>query len=104
MNENEIMLQGCRVCGKPEQYANLFYNINKILLHNLVSLIDKSYEVSPHISYFLTIYKYLFLFRLLKTMAPNLSAETVQSKLKILSNFVSSLRKLLQKFNILQLI
>lgn len=37
MNE---LLCSCRVCGKPDKYANLFYNINKELLKNLSSLIQ----------------------------------------------------------------
>lgn len=41
MNENkENNLQNCRVCDKPEDYANLFYNINRELLSNLTSLVQ----------------------------------------------------------------
>lgn len=36
----EILLNGCRVCSKPDKYMNLFYNINKELLRNLNVLLQ----------------------------------------------------------------
>lgn len=44
MIEN-ILLNGCRVCGVDEQYSNLFYNINQILLKNLASLLQNETDV-----------------------------------------------------------
>lgn len=52
MNEtvaSHDMLEWCRVCGSNDQYSNLFYNINRILLQNLKSLLQV--EVRRHSKY-----------------------------------------------------
>lgn len=40
------LLCKCRVCGKPDSYTNLFYNINKELLKNLISLLQAEVNCS----------------------------------------------------------
>lgn len=37
----EAIMNCCRVCEKPDEYANLFYNINKELLRNLVAVVHE---------------------------------------------------------------
>lgn len=39
-NDLKVLLQSCRVCAKPDEYANLFYNINRELLRNLKYLVQ----------------------------------------------------------------
>lgn len=38
-------LTSCRVCDKADEYANLFYNINKHLLDNLQTLIQENVNI-----------------------------------------------------------
>lgn len=37
---SDVLLKTCRVCNKDDDYSNLFYNINRELLNNLMSLLQ----------------------------------------------------------------
>ena len=44
--ENTDFRDHCRVCEQPEKHSNIFYNINKELLVNLIELVQ--YKVEFH--------------------------------------------------------
>ena len=49
-NDLKNFLTSCRVCEKPDKYANIFYNINRELLNNLSSMVQDSITESDGLS------------------------------------------------------
>lgn len=45
MDNTINFLSNCRVCDNPDEYANLFYSINRELLCNLISLLGENVRI-----------------------------------------------------------
>jgi hypothetical protein len=87
------LFKGCRVCGNLEQYANLFYNINQILLKNLISLLQSDHTVRRKNQNYFKDLKSTFKFLSSLKLTDPTSVETALKKLKVSSDLGRNMKK-----------